>query len=176
MLKQKNLLIVAVLAVCATTLMAQDRTPQPTGPGNAVYRLEYTVIEMEGSKKTSSKTYVMIVRDDKHARMRVGNRLPVQTSGSSSSMQYQYFDLGVNIDATPNWVDASSIRLNTTYEISAVTTSDKAAIGGLPPVVRSFNDSLDTIVPLDKAVTLTSQDEPGSNTTFQVQVLAKLVK
>src|SRR5436309_9735937 len=98
MLKKIALL---TLFIVATVAVAQDKT---VGPGNAVYRLDFTVLETDGAKKISSKNYSVTVRDDRRGRMRVGSRVPIQ-SGKEGG--WQYFDVGVNIDAGANWVDAS---------------------------------------------------------------------
>jgi hypothetical protein len=163
---------IAALAVllAATFAVAQDAaSPRPV-----VFRLEYTITEMDGAKKLSSRSYTLQVEDRRKGTMRVGTRVPITTGGS----QFQYMDVGVNLDATASTVDATNIRLETTADITSIIAPEGAAAAASqrPPVTRSCRDYVSTIIPLDKTVTLTTQDDPSYNTSMQVQVLVKIVK
>ena len=81
-------------------------------------------------------------------------------------------DVGVNIDTRPVAVDAHNVRLNTRVEVSTLASTDSSR----RPVLRNFTNQVDATIPLDKSVMLTSQDELGTDSTFQVQVVARVVK
>ena len=172
MLKRIALILLAASAIAA----AQDKAPPPPPPpppppGRAVvYRLEYTITETEGTKKVNARTYTMLVEDHKSGSIRVGNKVPLQNKDGA----IQYFDVGVNIDGRPTAIDSASVRLNTIIENTSVVVAEAATAKA--PVVRNLRNSIELGLPLDKPVVLTTQDDPGSNTTIQVQVLAKQVK
>ena len=166
MLKRIALTLLAVTAIAA----AQEKAPPPPPPPGAVYRLEFTITELEGTKKISSRNYTVLVEDRKLGRIRVGSKVPLSTKEGA----IQYFDVGVNIDGRPVTIDSASVHLDTVIEITSVAVPE--ATTAKAPVIRNFRNQTELPMPLDKPVLLTSQDEPGSNTTIQVQVLAKVVK
>jgi type II secretory pathway component GspD/PulD (secretin) len=167
----------AIAVLLATSFsVAQDSPPKPVG-----YRLEYTLIEMDGAKKVSSRTYTLLVEEKKRASTRVGSRVPYATGSFSSgvasapaSVQYNYAEVGVNLDATVTVLDSVNVRLDTTAEVNSLVAQESGGIHA--PVIRSCRDSITTIVPLDRTVTLTTQDDPSNNSSLQIQVLVKLVK
>lgn len=161
--------ITAVLLLAAA-LAAQERQPPPPPPpaGQTTYRLEYTITEMEGAKKLQSRNYSMQVLERGDARMRVGNRIPITTGAE----QVQYMDIGVSIDARATTIDAHTVRVRTGIEVNSLASTESSR----RPIIRNFNNQVETIIPLDKPIQLTSQDEPGTSTTFQVTVTARIVK
>jgi len=170
---------ITLAVLLATTLAVAQEKP-------TVYRLEYTITEMDGAKKLSSRSYTIQVEDRKRGTMRVGTRVPVPTGSFQSgaagaggaaepNIQYNYMDVGVNLDATPSTIDATSIRLDTSVDINSLVSPDSAS-SRRPPVTRSCRDQASTIIPLDKPVILTTQDDPSYNTSLQVQVTARIVK
>lgn len=162
---------IALAVLLATTLAVAQEKDASTRP--TVYRLEYTITEMEGAKKLSSRTYTLQAEDGKSASMRVGTRVPVPAGAV-----YNYMDVGVNLDVTATVMDATNLRLKTNVEISSIIAPANAvdASHQPPPATRQTRDAATTIVPLDKPVILTTQDDPSYNTTTQVQVIAKIVK
>ena len=166
---------IALAVLLATTFAVAQEKP-------IVYRLEYTITEMDGAKKLSSRSYSLQVEDHHKGTMRVGTRVAVPsgsfTSGATEqATQYTYMDVGVNLDVTPSTIDATSIRLETSVDINSLVTPDGSnAPSRRPPATRQCRDQASTIIPLDKPVTLTTQDDPSYNTSMQVQVIAHIVK
>lgn len=162
---------IAAVLLLAAALVAQERQPPPPPPPppavQTTYVLEYTVSELEGTRKVRSRNYTVQVNDRSEGRLRVGSRVPLVTGE-----QVQYMDVGVNIDARPISVDSRSVRLNTKLEVTAMASTDSSR----RPILRNMTSWGETVIPLDKPVILSSQDEPGTETTFQVQVIARIVK
>ena len=176
-------LLIAICFLTVVPLLAQEKAPQPPPPpppppSSDNYRLEFTISEIEGTKKLQSRNYSMLVVGGRDGRLRVGNRIPISVGVKSGEEQIQYNDLGVNIDARAAFVDAHSVRLSVTVEVSGLAGSEPGDPQKISrrPIVRQFNNRVEVIIPLDKAVLLTSQDEPGTNTTFQVQAVVKIQK
>src|ERR1022692_2269548 len=162
----KKTVWIAILITAAA--VAQDKPNPAPGP---TLRLEYTVVEMEGAKKTSSRTYTMMLEGGKTGRMRTGTRVPF-SSGKDQAMQYM--DVGTNFDARTTMTEGA-VRVITIFEISSVTAAEGPS-ATRAPVLRSCSDNVETVVPLDKQVVLTTQDDPGNNTSLQVLLVIKLVK
>jgi hypothetical protein len=164
---------IALAILLATTFaVAQENTTHPT-----VYRLEYTVTEMDGAKKLSSRSYTLQAEEGKSASMRVGTRVPVATGGTGDAVQYNYIDVGVNLDVTASTLEATTIRLKTNVDITSMIapTTTPGALHS-QPTVRQTRDQLTTVIPLDKPVILTTQDDPSYTTSMQVQVIAHIVR
>ena len=160
----------AAVLLLSTVLVAQEKQQQPPSPpaGQTIYRLEYTVTEMEGAKRLQARNYSLQVIDRSDARMRVGNRIPITTGNE----QVQYMDIGVNIDARATMIDAHTVRVRTNIEVNSLASTESSR----RPIIRNFNNMVETSIPLDKPIMLTSQDEPGTSTTFQVSLTARIVK
>jgi hypothetical protein len=167
---------IALAVLLATTFAVAQEKP-------IVYRLEYTITEMDGAKKLSSRSYTLQVEDHHKGTMRVGTRVAVPsgsfaTGTADSNIQYEYRDVGVNLDVTLSTIDSTSLRLETTVDINSLVTPDSStsATSRRPPATRQCRDQVTTVIPLDKPVTLTTQDDPSYNTSMQVQVIARIVK
>src|SRR5258706_2000728 len=150
----------AAVLLLSTVLVAQEKQQPPPPPpaGQTIYRLEYTVTEMEGAKRLQARNYSLQVIDRSDARMRVGNRIPITTGNE----QVQYMDIGVNIDARATMIDAHTVRVRTNIEVNSLASTESSR----RPIIRNFNNMVETSIPLDKPIMLTSQDEPGTSTTF----------
>jgi hypothetical protein len=159
----------AVLLATTFAVAQENNSLHPT-----VYRLEYTITETEGAKKLSSRSYSLQAEEGKPASMRVGTRVPIPTNAEGS--QYNYIDVGVNLDVTASAMEASTIRLKTNVDITSLIAPDPNAPSRRPPVARQTKDMVTTVIPLDKPVILTTQDDPSYNTSMQVQVIAHIVK
>jgi len=161
----------AAVLLLTTVLVAQEKQPPPPPPppagGQITYVLEYTITELDGTKKLRSRNYTMLIIDRSDGRLRVGSRVPISTGE-----QVQYMDVGVHIDARPISIDSRTVRLKTTLEVTAMASTDASR----RPILRNMNSSADTVIALDKPVILSTQDEPGTETTFQVQVVARIAK
>src|SRR5437588_1637629 len=70
------------------------------------YKLEFTFLELEGSKKINSRTYTVMCEDlggRTAGYLRIGSRVPVPiysaAPGGATPAQFQYMDVGMKIDA-----------------------------------------------------------------------------
>jgi len=65
--------------------------------------------------------------DSEKASLKIGNRVPIATGsfqsglGGSVNTQFQYLDVGVNIDITPYVHANNEVTLKMSMEISSVT-------------------------------------------------------
>ncbi len=152
-----------------------------------VYRLTFTLTEIEGGKRGAAQHYALIATSGEKTELKEGTKVPLvtgsvsdagSTAGSTPSTQVQYIDLGLNIEAT---IDGSQdgARLRTKIERSSVA-EEKSGIGAQDPVIRQTRlDQTSLLVP-GKPLVLGSLDElgdaPGTTRQLEVHVVAELVK
>lgn len=173
MLKQVFwILLATALALPAQEKPAQAPPPPPPEP-RATYHLEFTIVELESGTKKEARSYSVLAAEGNLSRLRIQNRVPVPTPGATGD-QLSYYDLGVNIEALPRSINPNTLRLSVKLEMSALSLGGSQ--GARAPVVRSLSNQVESTIALDKSVSLTSQDEPVSHSTFQFQVVARLAK
>lgn len=117
--------------------------------GGATYNLGNFSVSIPGSSFTalaSSSDSKILQRpeiralNDEKATLRIGDRVPIATGSFSPgiggggvsplvSTQFQYLDVGVNVDITPHIHDEHEVTLKMVLEISSVTGS--SSIGGI---------------------------------------------
>jgi len=159
-----------------------DRPPTQTA-GHAAYRLDFAISEFESGKKVNTRNYVMLIQQDHKGQFRVGSRVPVvtgsfspSTSNATVNTQFQYLDVGVNIDCHLSGSDENNLTLDGTAEVSGV-----AGAGGTPgtasePVVRQEKTSFTASIPTGKTTLLASVDEVDAPRKMEIQVTATRMK
>ncbi len=170
--------LIALAIVCLPgTLRAQEgsKTPPPATEKPAkilpVYRLEFTVREVEDGKRLNSRSYVMSVEEGDWGRIRVGNRIPYNTGKDS----FQYYDVGINIDCKYQVRDDSLLLGLGGIDISSIVKDDTSGSTPNPVVRRARAEGTAVVVP-GKPTLVTSLDDVSSNRRYEVEVLATKVK
>jgi len=156
------------LALIPSTSTAQQET-KVQKPITA-YRIEFNVRELDNGKRVNSRNYMMMAEEGSYARIRVGNRVPFQTSKD----QYQYNDVGMNIDCRPHEHE-NGVALDITVGFSSVAPPSETA-PSYNPVFRSNRSEVQTVVALDKPTLVTSLDDVESNRRYEIEVTATKVK
>ena len=149
----------ALMALCmASACLAQNAESK-------FYRLDFVVKDLEGGKVVNARAHSMTIETGgKASQIRTGNRVPV-TSGPN---QYQYIDVGVNIDCRDAKELQNSLSLYVGADISSTANEQNAPA----PVVRQTKWSANVIVPLRKATTIFSSDDPSSKRQTQLELTA----
>lgn len=174
-------LAIAVMAFClawisnsASAQEAKDKESAATEQKPVVaYRIEVNVREVEDGKRLNSRNYLMVARDDDWTRLRVGNKMPYQTGGS----QYQYTDVGMNIDCRPR-DRGDSVELSLRVEFSGLAPQ-KETLSGIStpaPVFRTDRAEIESLVPLGKPTLVASMDDTLSNRRYEIELTATKVK
>jgi hypothetical protein len=144
-----------------------------------VYRLTYTMTEMDGGKRTATQHLSLVVVSGSKAVLKQGNRVPLVTgsaesSASAPSTQVQYIDVGQSIEASLEGA-SEGLRLHTKVEQSSVT-EEKSGLGAQDPVIRQTMLDVYTAVVPDKPLVLGSFDVPGGTLRREVEVVAEALK
>jgi hypothetical protein len=171
-------LAIAVMAFCLPLIpnsasaqqeKAKDSTTTEQKPVSA-YRIELSVREIENGKRLNSRNYMMLVEEDKNGRIRVGNRVPYQ----SGEKQYQYVDVGMNIDCRPREKEGG-VAVYMGVEISSVAPEERAA-PTFNPVFRTQRIEVAPIVTLGKPTLVATMDDVVTNRRYEIEVTATKVK
>jgi general secretion pathway protein D len=86
----------------------------------------FTALESDSGTKVLQRPELRIIDSDK-ASLKIGDRIPIATGSFQSGLtqgvntQFQYIDVGVNIDITPYVHSADDVTLKMSLEISSVT-------------------------------------------------------
>jgi hypothetical protein len=162
----------------AGLLRAQEgpKTPPPANEKAvkplSVYRLEFTVREVEDGKRLNSRSYVMSVQDGSTGSIRVGNRVPY----NSGKDQFQFYDVGINIDCRLRERENNVLLDNASIEISSIVKDESPSAASPNPVVRQARARVDAAVTPGKPTLVTGLDDVSSNRRYEVEVTATKVR
>jgi hypothetical protein len=166
--------------------LAQESTPapEPTKASQApahFYHLDLVVQELGADgKATNSRSYAATVSTDPHDRgtsIRTGSKIPVATgsfsSGSSQALvntQWQYVDVGVNIDARNTREIDRQLSLDLIAEVSSVGATNDPNLH--QPVIRQNKWQASVLIPIGKATVVFTSDSLDNKGRMQVVVTA----
>lgn len=179
----------ALTFVFSATAWSQDTQPS----GNASYqksperyfRLTFRVLDISPSGKVmDARSYEEILasgpRSSKTSSIRTSDRVPVITGGTARSInsslvntQYQYIDIGTNIDANLAAVVDESLRLHVAGRISSMST---AAPGSAKiPIIRQTSWDSNVTVPIGKPTIIFSSDNSADKGKTELELTAKQI-
>jgi len=163
---------IALAAFCLPLIPKVAIAQQDTKPQKPItaYRLEFNVRELDNGKRVNSRNYMIMAAEGDYARMRVGNRVPYQTA----EKQYQYSNVGMNIDCRPHGQE-EGVALDITVDFSSVAPPSETA-PSYNPVFRSNSSTVQTVLALGKPTLVTSLDDVDSNRRYEIEVTATKVK
>jgi hypothetical protein len=180
--------LLILVPASAGKLLAQEsakpqeaaRTPEP--PAH-FYHLEFVVQETGADgKPTNTRTYsgtVSTSRTDRGFSTRTGSRVPIATGayndGNSKNTQFQYIDVGVNIDARDARDEGDKLALSLNADISSLAGTQNIS-GVNEPVVRQNKWQASVLVPIGKPTVVFTSDVLDSKGGMQLVVTASLVK
>lgn len=185
------------LACMLVPLRAQDKQAQPAEQRKITpLKVVVVVTELDGAKKLSSLPYTFYVNSDDVGRfatsqIRVGLRVPVATGtfangngGQAVNTQFQYMDIGTNIDCSAVSTNDGRFKLSLSVERSYMTTadgnkglsSDGVMVSNVNPITQRFTSSYDLLVRDGQNVEATSTTDPITGRVLQISVTANAVK
>jgi hypothetical protein len=182
MMKRAAMLLMVTCLILGGTLIAQstsevksaERKQEASEFKGKFYRLDYVLREMDGSKEISKRTYTVTAKTDgSYKQLRTGSRVPViMGEPINGHSQYQYMDVGINID-TKILEDAGGLSLEVTAELSSIAAAEGAqSTPSLPPLMRQQKVGGFVPVTPGKSTLVFSADEPTSNRRFELSVTA----
>jgi hypothetical protein len=151
-------------------------------------RVQVVFSEFDGEKKISSLPYTFLVNADDRgapAAVRMGLRVPIETSSNTGVKQFQYQDVGTNIDGRAEKADDGRFLLRLGVERSSVyvpgTEGKSAAVGGSEissalPIVQQFRTQVNLLIHDGQTIQATVAADPVTGHVTQVDVTLNVLK
>jgi hypothetical protein len=190
--------IICAVALCwfvcsSANLAAQEKpkTEEKTESKRDVtpLRVQIVLADYDGEKKISSLPYTLLVNAAKpregKASIRMGLRVPVFVSGSENGpKQFQYQDVGTNLDGWAGKTDDGGFDLHLVVERSFVyssTLQKSSGVDGTPavgtqPVIQQFKTEFDALIRDGQTLQSTMATDPVSGRVTKVEVTVNKVK
>ena len=160
------------------------------------FRFDFVLKEVDERKVINSRTYTLImavrrpgnVKYDPSASnrssIRSGNRIAIVTGsfgtpGTGAALntvqnQYQYIDVGVNIDVSSPVESQGELMMDVRADVSNTPGGVDANTSN--PSIRQTRWESSVVVPIGKPTTLFSSDDIASKRTFQLELNATPIK
>jgi hypothetical protein len=160
------------------------KAEQAETPAHA-YRIDFSIIELEDSKKINSRHYSMDLNSGDRNQIKIGTRVPVATGsfdpskGPTQFTQFQYIDVGTSINCRLE-ERGNELAVDVRGEFSNFSNSNdqhgpQSAVAW-QPIVRQININGSTLASPGKPIVIGSVDDPNSNREFQLEVTATRLK
>jgi hypothetical protein len=187
---RKSTLMLVLLALTLTStapISAQDSGAaapgnEPAKPAETsahFYHLDL-VVEQVGpdGKPTNSRSYTTIVstgHNDHSAAIRTGSRVPILTGSVKGDTQWQYQDLGIDIDAQSAREVGNRLSLYLSANISSVADPKVNHEDSLPTLNQNKWQG-QVLIPVGKATVVFSSDDLQSKGAMRLVVTATLLQ
>ena len=128
----KALILILASTLIAGTCLAQPPAERAPEAPPKFYKLDLTVRELEGGKIVTSRAYsqsVALGSPHNRASVRTGDKIPTIVSPNG---QFNYTDVGVNLDCFLTHASATELVMQVTADISSLVEKP----GGGPPVIN----------------------------------------
>ncbi|MGI8745911.1 MAG: hypothetical protein ACR2NN_25695 [Bryobacteraceae bacterium] len=134
------------------------------------YKLDFVVKEVEATKVVNARSYSTMISDKSiwPNSIRAGSKVPYNTSGT----QYQYAEVGVNIDCRAAMEIGSELSLVVNAEVSSTAPESPQNT----PIIRQNKWASTVLVPIRKPVIIFSSDDAITKRQMQLELTATPVK
>ena len=199
---RRNVIVLAVLlAVCASRMavQAQDKPaeakPRPEPVATTPIKLQIVFAEFDGDKKVKSLPYT-IYHNSSHnsilqtdfTKLRIGSRVPVVTGSGGGAAQFQYLDIGTNLDCrtvrtedgkflAQLSVERSWIEGDTPTQLStSAAQQNPGADTFREPIIRNIRSDLYLSLRDGQTIETTAATDPISGRVVRIEVTLNVQK
>lgn len=179
-----TLLLIAPLSLALSTPAAHALSPQDTNDSGShdssaaheEFQITITIKFSDHGKATGEESYMMTASNiANNPSVRDGGRIPMS---SGSGGQFQYYDIGTNIDIT-NFKNSGSltsmgVKIETNGPLN--TSSTDSFDSKEPPVIRSARYSVNPIVIVGKSETIYSSTNSASGRKVEILLLTQKIE
>jgi hypothetical protein len=184
-----------IVAIAAPGLLAQEKPksaeaakPAETSKTMTPLRVQVVFSEFEGEKKLSSLPYTFLVNADERgerAAVRMGLRVPIEASSNSGVKQFQYMDVGTNLDGRAEKTEDGRFLLMLNVEKSSVyrpgASEKPVSLGGneisaAQPIVQQFRTQVNLLIRDGQTEQSTVATDPVTGHVLKVDVTANVIK
>lgn len=183
MRKLMTVCLLLMASYAGAGVMAAQDAPKPaeaakTAAAARYYHLLFVIEELNAAgKPTNSRSYTTTVSTapDEYASIRSGSRVPIvsgtmSSEGKEVNTQFQYIDLGANIDARHAHEVDRKLSLNISAEITSMAAALDAHLH--EPVIRQNKWNSIVLIPVGKATTIFTSDALDSTGSMRMVVTA----
>lgn len=141
------------------------------------FRLTFTLAESDSGKRVGIQHFAMVVASGQRTVLKQGDKIPVATgtyeakNDTGTQTQFQYLDIGINLDATLT-DSPEGLRLKSKIEQSSLGQPTTIA-GVQEPVIRQSVLEGTSSMKIGKPLTLGSLDIVGSTRHVDIEVVAE---
>jgi hypothetical protein len=183
------------LTVVAFHVLAQEQPKPDRKTPATTLKVQVTFTEHEGEKKLANLPYTLFLKvadlgpSSPWTKVRMGSRIPVATGTEKGSIQFQYIDVGTNIDARGGVMDDGRFDLFLNLERSWVegdvtlpnekqtTTAGDLNSGQFKePIIRQFKTELNLMMRDGQTIQSTQATDPLSGRVLTITVTMNVVK
>lgn len=201
---KKNAIVFAVLmlALCAPrfAVHAQDKSaaevkPKPEPVATTPIKLQVVFAEFDGDKKVKSLPYT-IYHNSSHnsilqadfTKLRIGSRVPIATETTGGTIQFQFQDVGTNLDCRAvrnddgkfllqlnverSWIEGEMQLLTSSGAAHNVASADTLR----EPIVRNVRSELYLSLRDGQTLETTAATDPISGRVVRIEVTLNVVK
>jgi hypothetical protein len=143
------LFVLLSAAALALPVLAQDKpAPEPA----VAYRVQVVLSEFDGANKVSSLPYTIpttAINGDARSSLRVGIRVPVNTSTKTGETAITYTDVGTNLDVHVKRSDSERYAVDLTLDRSWLYVRDANKDGKVEGRPWVTGDPVPSLAPLN---------------------------
>lgn len=187
----KKVMLAVVLAVLVFVVPAsrsQDKAKSSETPSITPLRVLVVFNEYDGEKKISSLPYTLLVNADDRgpqSAVRMGLRVPIEISGSGTSKQFQYQDLGIDLDGSAVSADGGRFDLRLSVQKSSAyapgSGQKPASLGGNEviegqPIIQNFRSQINLLARDGQTIQSTVATDPVTGHILKVDVTVNVIK
>jgi hypothetical protein len=183
------------LSVVPGYVTAQENAKSESRKPAITLKIQVTFTESQGEKKLANLPYTFFLDAPEPSpavswtKVRVGSRVPVATGNDKDSTQFQYIDVGTNIDARGMASADGRFEVQLNLERSWVegdvlvpTANPTNAPGDAnpgqfkEPIIRQFKTNLDLTMHDGQTIQTTQAADPLSGRILTITVVMNIVK
>ncbi len=187
--------ILSLFPLVASKAGAQDssgKQPATATPAQPVhyYRLDFIIENLDSAGKlTNSRSYSTIVDTEPHTltaiprtSIRAGSKIPIVTgsitneAGKPVSTEFQYVDLGVDLDIRDIHEVGRELVLDLTANLSSEASPTQPGQDPNHPVIRTNKWQSQVLIPIGKRTVVFASDSLDSKGSTRVVVTAARIE
>jgi len=185
----------AIVVLVVPRMLAQDKEksggeakPSQTEKPMTPLRVQVSFTEFEGDKKISNLPYTFLVNADDRgvkAAVRMGLRVPIETSSNTGAKQITYQDVGTNLDGRAEKTDDGRFSLILNVEKSSAylpgSSEKPASVGGneissAQPTIQQFRTQVNLLIRDGQTIQSTVAADPVTGRVLKVDVTLNVIK
>jgi hypothetical protein len=171
-MRNRAVLFLATLLIPTLPVGGQEKG----GTDSGVYRVEFNIHDGSDAAARTGRRYTIMIEANDKGIFRVGQKVPYATgsfqpgvSGVTPLTQFNYAEIGVNIDCRINEVNGK-VRVKATLDLSTVVQQDKNTAPMPPnPIIGQLRIEVNALVNPGKPTMVASVDDPVTLRKFDVE-------